>query len=184
MPGHLSNHFSNTTLSKVPPMMVPLSLFKMFIRVTVSSQCVLISAVQRSESALHIHVSPLFLCFLPVQVTTECWVEFPELTVGSHSLSILYLVVSVCPSQSPNSSHPPPSCLCVQSLVLSLCASISALEIGLSVSFSRASLVIQLVKNPPAMRETWVWSLGWEDPLEKGKATHSTILAWRIQWTV
>ena len=42
------------------------------------------------------------------------------------------------------------------------------------------SLVVQLVKNPPAMRETWVRSLGWEDPLEKGKATHSSILAWRI----
>ena len=42
----------------------------------------------------------------------------------------------------------------------------------------------QLVKNPPAMQETWVRSLGWEDPLEKGKATHSSILAWRILWTV
>ena len=48
----------------------------------------------------------------------------------------------------------------------------------------RASLVPQLLKNPPAMRETWVRSLGWEDPLEKGKATHSSILAWRIPWTV
>ena len=47
-----------------------------------------------------------------------------------------------------------------------------------------AFLVAQLVKNPPAMRETWVQSLGWEDPLEKGKATHSSILAWRISWTV
>ena len=42
----------------------------------------------------------------------------------------------------------------------------------------------QLVKNPPAMWETWVQSLGWEDALEKGKATHSSILAWRIPWTV
>ena len=42
----------------------------------------------------------------------------------------------------------------------------------------------QLVKNPPAMWETWVWSLGWGDPLEKGKPTHSSILAWRIPWTV
>ena len=42
----------------------------------------------------------------------------------------------------------------------------------------------QLVKNPPAMRETWVESLGWEDPLEKRKATHSSILAWRIPWTL
>ena len=43
-----------------------------------------------------------------------------------------------------------------------------------------ASFVAQLVKNLPAMWETWVQSLGWEDPLEKGKATHSSILAWRI----
>ena len=43
-----------------------------------------------------------------------------------------------------------------------------------------ASLVAQTVKNLPAMRETWVRSLGWEDPLEEGMATHSSILAWRI----
>ena len=42
----------------------------------------------------------------------------------------------------------------------------------------------QLVKNPLAMWETWVRSLGWEDPLEKGMATHSSILAWRIPWTI
>ena len=48
----------------------------------------------------------------------------------------------------------------------------------------RASLVAQLVKNLPAMQETWVWSLGWEDPLEKRKATHSSILAWRIPWNL
>ena len=48
----------------------------------------------------------------------------------------------------------------------------------------QASLVAQLVKNLPAMWETWVQSLGWEDALEKGKATHSNILAWRIPWTV
>ena len=46
--------------------------------------------------------------------------------------------------------------------------------------FSSENLVAWLVKNPPAMRETWVRSLGWEDPLEKGKATHFSILAWRI----
>ena len=43
-----------------------------------------------------------------------------------------------------------------------------------------ASLIAQLVKNPPAIQETWVQSLGWEDPLEKQKATHFSILAWRI----
>ena len=45
-------------------------------------------------------------------------------------------------------------------------------------------VVTQLVKNLPAMWETWVRSLGWKDPLEKGKAPHSSTLAWRIPWTV
>ena len=49
--------------------------------------------------------------------------------------------------------------------------------IGYPLQYPWASLVAQLVKNPPAMRETWVQSLGWEDSLEKGNATHSSILA-------
>ena len=49
---------------------------------------------------------------------------------------------------------------------------------------AQASLIAQLIKNPPAMQETLVLSLVWEDPLEKGKATHSSILAWRIPWSV
>ena len=52
--------------------------------------------------------------------------------------------------------------------------------IGYPLQYSCASLVAQTVKNPPAMWETWVQSLGWEDPLEEGMATHSSILAWRI----
>ena len=56
--------------------------------------------------------------------------------------------------------------------------------IGYPLQYSWASLVAQLVTNLPAMQETWVRSLGWEDPLEKGMATHSSILAWRIPWTV
>ena len=55
--------------------------------------------------------------------------------------------------------------------------------IGYPLQYSWASLVVQLVQNPPAMQESWVQSLGWEDPLEKGKATHSSILAWRTPWT-
>ena len=55
--------------------------------------------------------------------------------------------------------------------------------IGYPLQYSWASLVAQLVKNPPAMQETWVLSLRWEDPLEKGKATYSSILV-RIPWTV
>ena len=55
---------------------------------------------------------------------------------------------------------------------------------GYPLQGSWASLVAQLVKNPPAMQETWVQSLDWEDALEKGKATHSSILAWRTPRTV
>ena len=53
-----------------------------------------------------------------------------------------------------------------------------------TLMLERASLVAQIVKNPPAMGVTWVRTLGWEDPLEMGKATNSSILAWRIPWTV
>ena len=52
--------------------------------------------------------------------------------------------------------------------------------IGYPLQYSWTLLVAQLVKNPPALRETWVRSLGWEDPLEKGKAAHCSIMAWRI----
>ena len=51
------------------------------------------------------------------------------------------------------------------------------------LQYSWASLVTQLVKNLPAIWETWVWALGWEDPLENGTATHSSILAWSFPWT-
>ena len=54
--------------------------------------------------------------------------------------------------------------------------------IGYPLQYSWASPVAQLVKNPPAVQETWVQILGWEDPLKKGKATHFSILAWRIPW--
>ena len=56
--------------------------------------------------------------------------------------------------------------------------------IGYPVHYSWASLVAQLIKIPPAMQETWVRSLGWEDPLEKGNSTHARILAWRTPWSV
>ena len=56
--------------------------------------------------------------------------------------------------------------------------------IGYTLQYSWASILAQLVKNPPVMQETLVHSLGWEDPLEKGKATHSSILSWRIPQTI
>ena len=55
---------------------------------------------------------------------------------------------------------------------------------GYPLQYSWASLVGQLVKNLPAMQETWVRSLGWEDPLEKGTATHSSVLTWRTPLTI
>ena len=55
---------------------------------------------------------------------------------------------------------------------------------GYPLQYSWASLVALLLKHLPAMRETWVQSLGWEDLLEKGTATHANILAWRIPWIV
>ena len=59
----------------------------------------------------------------------------------------------------------------------------SVFEKFLGQNFSKL-MVAQLVKNLPAMREIWVQSLGWEDHLEKGMATHSSILTWRIPWTL
>ena len=56
--------------------------------------------------------------------------------------------------------------------------------IGYPLQYSWASFVAQLVKNLPAMQDTWAQFLGLEDPLEKGKATHSNIMAWRIPWTL
>ena len=54
---------------------------------------------------------------------------------------------------------------------------------GYPLQYSWTFLVAQTVKNPPAMRETWIQSLDWEDPLEEGMATYSSILAWEIPWT-
>ena len=56
-------------------------------------------------------------------------------------------------------------------------------DVYLDLLVYRASLVAQMVRNLPPMQETWVWSLGQEDPLEKEVATHSTVLPWEIPWT-
>ena len=70
-------------------------------------------------------------------------------------------------------------------MLFSLPQSVSVLLLAnlLIIIIAGASLVAQMVKNPPAMWETWVQSLGWEDPLEKGTAIYSSIVAWRITWT-
>ena len=59
----------------------------------------------------------------------------------------------------------------------------SSLHIGVLCSKLMATQVVQLVKSPPAMQETWVRSMGWEDLLEKEMATHCSVLAWRLPWT-
>ena len=103
----------------------------------------------------HTSLTPLFR-----NMYTPCW-GFPDSSVGKES---------ACnagdPGLIPGSGRSPGE------------------GIVYPLQYSWASLVAQLVKNPPAMWETWVRSLGWEDPLEKGKATHSNILAWRIPWTI
>ena len=90
-----------------------------------------------------------------------CLVSFPDSSVGKESACNAGDPVSI-----PGSGRP------------------TGERIGHPLQHSWASLVAQLLKNPSAMLETWVRSLGWEDPLEKGKATHSSILAWKIPWTM
>ena len=87
--------------------------------------------------------------------------SFPESSVGEESVCN-----AADPSSSPGSGR------------------FTGEGIGYPLQYSWTTLMVQLVKNPPAIRETWVQSLGWEDPLEKGKATRSSILAWRIPWTM
>ena len=67
---------------------------------------------------------------------------------------------------------------------MDLVGKVMSLLFNMLSRFVRASLVVQLVKNILAILDTWVHSLGWEDPLEKGKAMHSSIQTWRIPWSV
>ena len=98
---------------------------------------------------------------IPIYSNLSCFLGFPDSSVGKES---------ACNAGDPG-------------LIPGLGRSTGE-GIGYPLQYSEASLVAQLVKNLPAMWETWVQSLGWEDPLEKGKTTHSNILAWKIPWTV
>ena len=114
----------------------------------------LISIVQQSELTLCIHISPRFGGLLS---HLEYWVGFSGSSAGKEF---------ACLARDPD-------------LIPGLGRSLGE-GIGYPPQCSWASLVAQTVKNPPAIQETWVWSLSWEDPLEEGMATHSSILAWRI----
>ena len=80
------------------------------------------------------------------------------------------------------SSHITPYCQCLLIRLL-LPGDLEDRNYMSSTHVSWASLIVQLVKNLPAVQETWVWSLEMEDPLEREMATHSSILAWRMLWT-
>ena len=113
----------------------------------------------------------------PAMNVQSCPCHLPAGNVSTSTVPILWQILSLCAKSLQ-------SCL-------RLC---DALDLSGKIHWRRdrlptsqhswAFLVAQLVKNPPAMWETWVRSLGWEGPLEKGMATHSSILAWRIPWTV
>ena len=125
--------------------------------------------------------------------------HFPHLP----SLSTMFkAVISVCICKESSFSHPmkgitffkpnerslsaPIKC-CVFAVILDNCCIPTSwlfFSDSNSLMTKRASLIAQLVKNPPAMQDTPVQFLGHENPLEKGQATHSSILAWRIPWSV
>ena len=123
---------------------------------------------ERAHTHTHIHThthtqryrSIYFLCG-DQQIDIDGYRSFPDSSVGKES-----------PCNAGNSGS------------ISESGRSSGEGIGYPLWYSWASLVTQLVKNLPAMWKTWVQSLGWEDPLDKGKATHFSILAWRIPWTV
>ena len=102
---------------------------------------------------LHIYVC-VYIC---IYIYIYTYIGFPDSSVGKESACI-----ERDPDSIPGSGRPPGE------------------GIGYPLQYSWASFMVQLVKNPPAMQETWVRYLGWEDPLEKGKSTHSSILAWEI----
>ena len=101
-------------------------------------------------------------------------------SVSSLNFTSYNFTISCCPAVFLDSS----TRFVVFILGFALLIILSCWNIGIIFICRGASLVAQLVKNPPATWETWVQSLGWEDLLEKGKATHSSVLAWRIPWTV
>ena len=118
------------------------------------------------EKLYHMHFTGFSDSFV------DLWSESHSVLSTSHKGSPRILEWVACPFSS-RSSRPRNQ------------TEISCIEGGFFINWTiRDTLVAQLIKNPPAVQQTWVWSLGWEVPLEKGKATYSIILAWRIPLTV
>ena len=118
----------------------------------------------------------------------------PALSRAALPLTLCSVPPNLLPSlrsgcfRCPRGIPPPPQSYLPLPLQISTRSNITSLGMSalmiLPPDLAGVPLVAQMVKNPPAMWETWIQSLGWEDPLEKDMTTHSSILAWRTPWTV
>ena len=127
---------------------------------------------------LYIHTYFILFRFFPYRSLQNTEYNSLGHIVGPYWLSILYM------GFLDSSVGKESACSAGEPSLISGSGRSAGEGIGYPLQYSWASLVAQLVKNPPATRKTWAQSLGWEDPLEKGKATQSSILAWRIPWTL
>ena len=124
-------------------------------------------------------VNQLYICIYPLFVTTEPRVGFP-LLISRFSLVIYFIRSSICMGFPGSSAGKESACNAGDPGSIPGLGRSPGEGMGYPLQYSWAPLVAQMVKNPPAKRETWVQSLGWEDPLEEDMATHSSILVWRI----
>ena len=104
------------------------------------------------------------------------WYPYISINRGIHKENVVHIYNGILLSHK--------KCIWVSSNELDKPRAYSTSEVSQKRKNNWASLVGQLVKNRSTMQETWVWFLSWEDPLEKEMATHSSILAWRVPWTV
>ena len=126
---------------------------------------------------LHIHVNTYLFFFLTIGNTILWfWFAFPCRLVIISIFFIYFSLISSVGRECTCNAEDPGS--------LPGLGRSTGEGIRYPLQYSWALLVAHLVKNPPAIWETWIRSLGWENLLEKGTATHSIILAWRIPWTV
>ena len=129
--------------------------------------------LSHQESAIHIHTFPLFWISFPFRSSQNIEQSSPCYTVGSHYLFFTKGFPGSSVSKESTCKARDPS------WITGLGRSPGE-EIGYPFQYSWTSLVAQTVKNQPSVPYTWVQFLGWEDPLEEGMATYSTILAWRM----
>jgi len=167
------------SFGSLPPYLTPLGLSMVALPVYIPTNSV--------GGFLLLHISPAFVvCRLFDDGHADCFEVIPrcnfelyfsnnELFWASFHVPFGFPDSSVGKEYACNARNP--------GLILGLGRS-AGKGIGYPLLYSWASVVAQLVNNLPAMLETWVWSLGWEDLLEKGRATHSSILSWRILRTV